>query len=508
MLYDSALLLVTRSRCSDWLGALLRFAQPLVRSRLYVALPERWPVSPQTVAQFYQLAEANCRALDVRLLLPSAATPLLLSRRADVLLVDDVALRSELVTQLAQRHLLVPPSTVVCADPPRQHLESTSPEAAPSEEQFGAVAMGGTFDRLHNGHKILLSVAALLTGRLLTVGMTTPAMLAKKQLTSLIEPLPTRIAAVLDFLVDVRPGLQYELTPLSDPFGPPASRPDYQAIVGTADTLAGCAKLNEVRAAAQLAPLQVRLAPELVTPFVEFDALQETKLSSSAGRLRLLGELLRPPLSGPLAGRPYVIGLTGGVAVGKSAVAERLRLLGAVVVNCDALGHEAYVAGSACHAALVRHFGQEIVAPDGGVDRVALGRLVFADADARDQLNALVWPEISRLAAARIAELGAGDVVLLEAAVLLEAGWHMLCNEVWLCLLARDEAQLRVQRRNGLSADAAVARVAAQPQDEERLPQCTVALSTTWSERETQRQVEKAWCLLQQRLPPPAGSKL
>ena len=111
------------------------------------------------------------------------------------------------------------------------------------------------------------------------------------------------------------------------------------------------------------------------------EAALETKVSSSNARKELLGELLSPPPSPrPVLSRPYVIGLTGGSASGKSTMARRLCDLGAGVVDCDGLGHAAYQPGTECFEKVADAFGREtVIGINGEIDRAALGRIVFAD---------------------------------------------------------------------------------------------------------------------------------
>ena len=111
------------------------------------------------------------------------------------------------------------------------------------------------------------------------------------------------------------------------------------------------------------------------------EAALEAKVSSSNARKELLGELLKPPQSPrPVVSRPYLIGLTGGSASGKSTMARRFSDLGAGVVDCDGLGHTAYQPGTECFEKVADAFGrQTVIGANGEIDRAALGRIVFAD---------------------------------------------------------------------------------------------------------------------------------
>lgn len=162
---------------------------------------------------------------------------------------------------------------------------------------------------------------------------------------------------------------------------------------------------------------------------------QESKFSSSTMRYQSLGNLRKNPNprhDSTLTGA-YVIGLTGGMAAGKSSLAKRLCRLGAVVIDCDKLGHVAYEPGTETFKNVVTRFGSDIVSVSGTIDRKLLADKVFSvDASGKrsnlEDLNAIVWPEIERLARKQISEAIAKSsadetnkvVCVLDAAVLLE----------------------------------------------------------------------------------------
>lgn len=157
------------------------------------------------------------------------------------------------------------------------------------------------------------------------------------------------------------------------------------------------------------------------------------------------------------------IGLTGGIASGKSLVSAMLAERGVPVVEADRVGHESYRRGSEAHRRVVEAFGPEVVARDGEIDRRALGARVFADPEARRRLEGIVWPAMQRMMAERLEELRGQDVpvAVLEAAVLIEADWLPLVDEVWLVTVPEDVARQRLISRNGLSAEEADARIRA-----------------------------------------------
>lgn len=229
----------------------------------------------------------------------------------------------------------------------------------------------------------------------------------------------------------------------------------------------------------------------------------EGKLSSSASRVRELGELLRPPNKPRQSGSCYVIGVAGGIASGKSSVVKRLENLGAYTVDCDILGHKAYNPGEPAYNKVLDKFGQGILAADKTIDRRKLGPIVFGDKSKLELLNSIVWPEIHRMKQEiieRVSKEGRHDVVIFEGAVLFEAGWDKEANEVWSCIIPRKEAVTRIVERNGLTEEAAMKRIDSQMSNEARVRKSHVILSTLWERDFTQKQCEKAWKLLMGRL--------
>ncbi len=194
-----------------------------------------------------------------------------------------------------------------------------------------------------------------------------------------------------------------------------------------------------------------------------------------------------------------VIGLTGGIASGKSLVSQRLAELGATVIDADKLGHESYCRGTQTYDALVQAFGKDIVGPDGEIDRRALGATVFGDEEARRQLQTIVWPALRRLARERLEAMRAQGVpiVVLEAAVLIEADWLDLVDEVWLVTASPETARRRMIERNGLSPEQADARMRAQLTNEQRRPHAQVVIENDGTIEELRAKVDAAWARLQ-----------
>jgi dephospho-CoA kinase len=196
-----------------------------------------------------------------------------------------------------------------------------------------------------------------------------------------------------------------------------------------------------------------------------------------------------------MAGRP-IVGLTGGIGSGKSTVVSVLAELGARVIDADRIGHEMYRPGTEGYERVVATFGRDVVAADGTIDRRALGALVFGDSAALARLNAIVHPliaaEVSRRIAAARAE-GSTAPIVVEAAILLEAGWRPLVDRVWVVSAARENAVARVVASRGLAPGEVERRLDAQMPDAERRRQADLVIENDGTPAALRAEVEKAW---------------
>lgn len=153
-----------------------------------------------------------------------------------------------------------------------------------------------------------------------------------------------------------------------------------------------------------------------------------TKLRIDSLGTRLQEPILRPYF--PI--KPYIIGLTGGIASGKSTLSQHFQTLGAAVIDCDKLAHKVYEPRTYCHAELVNHFGDDILNENFQINRTKLGEIVFADKQQLQKLNEIVWPSLGFEVQNQIeAFRKTHSVIILEAAVLLQAEWQSKVNEVW-----------------------------------------------------------------------------
>jgi dephospho-CoA kinase len=187
------------------------------------------------------------------------------------------------------------------------------------------------------------------------------------------------------------------------------------------------------------------------------------------------------------------IGLTGGIGAGKTAVARRFAELGALVVDADALAREVVAAGTPGLAAVVAEFGPGVLRPDGGLNRAALGRLVFADEDRRARLNSIVHPLVRRRAAELVAAAPAGTVVVQDVPLLVETGQ---ADRFDLVVVVEAPAELRVERLardRGMSAEEARSRMAAQATDGQRRAVADVVLVNDGDLDRLRAEVDRVW---------------
>lgn len=203
-----------------------------------------------------------------------------------------------------------------------------------------------------------------------------------------------------------------------------------------------------------------------------------------------------------------LLALTGGIASGKSTVGRRLAALGAVRIDADELARDAVATGSPGLEAVIARFGAGLRAVDGGLDRAALGEIVFRDQEALADLNAIVHPEVRRLAEEQVAAARARDadaVVVYEIPLFVETGAHEGGSGfAWdLVVVADAPAETRVTRMmnlRGMSEDEARRRIANQASEAERRAVADVIIDTSGAEQHTLDQVDALWARLTQRL--------
>jgi len=192
------------------------------------------------------------------------------------------------------------------------------------------------------------------------------------------------------------------------------------------------------------------------------------------------------------------VGLTGGIATGKTAVSDLLREHGAVVIDADLLAREAVEPGTPGLAAVIDRFGQQVVI-DGRLNREALGQIVFADPLARQDLERIIHPEVRRLAATMEAEADADAVVVHVIPLLVETG-QQNDFDVLVVVDVAPELQLeRLQERTGLDSASARSRIAAQASRQARLAAADVVVDNGATRDDLRRQIDGLWADLRLR---------
>ncbi|MHB8732397.1 MAG: dephospho-CoA kinase [bacterium] len=196
--------------------------------------------------------------------------------------------------------------------------------------------------------------------------------------------------------------------------------------------------------------------------------------------------------------RPLRIGLTGGVASGKSTVAAALRARGAAIVDADAIAREVVRPGEPAYQSIVEAFGPSVVGPGGALDRKALARRVFADADARRRLNALTHPDIRRRMAeeaARLTASGGTPVIVFDIPLLLDTtdGSDLALDGIAVVYADPETRLRRLAARDGLPEDDARRRLAAQIPLDDKVKRADWVIDNSGLPEETEAQVERLW---------------
>ena len=197
-----------------------------------------------------------------------------------------------------------------------------------------------------------------------------------------------------------------------------------------------------------------------------------------------------------LGGLMLVIGLTGGIASGKTTVSEQLDRLGATIINADLVGHQAYLPGTDAWKDIIATWGEDLADPETKeINRQKLGGIVFSDPEHLKTLNSITWPRIYDMVDQILDDHRSNDVkvAVLEAAILIEADWTALVDEVWVTAVPVDVASARLQKRNNLTEEQALLRISSQISNEERAATADVVIDTTPSLEQVEATVLDVW---------------
>jgi dephospho-CoA kinase len=189
------------------------------------------------------------------------------------------------------------------------------------------------------------------------------------------------------------------------------------------------------------------------------------------------------------------VGLTGGIACGKTVVRALLADRGALTIDADVIVHQLMAAGTDLTRRIAEAFGPGVLSADGAVDRKKLGGIVFSDSSARSKLNALVHPDVIReeKRLLREAEAARVDIAVVDAALMIEAGTYRDYDRMLVVHCPRALQIERLAARDGLAPEEAARRVDAQMPVEEKKPYADFLIDTSGSLADTERQVQETW---------------
>jgi len=195
----------------------------------------------------------------------------------------------------------------------------------------------------------------------------------------------------------------------------------------------------------------------------------------------------------------FKIGLTGGIATGKSYVLSVLSELGCDVIDADTVAHRVIEPGRPAYLDIINCFGRDILNEDGSINRAALGAIVFGGKNAREQLNAIVHPRVYEAQAEwfeQVARRDPGAIAVVDAALMIETGSYRRFDKV-IVVYCDPELQLRrLTERNGFTREQAQARISAQMPSEEKLKYADYSVNTSAGFEDTRRQVEEIYAEL------------
>lgn len=191
----------------------------------------------------------------------------------------------------------------------------------------------------------------------------------------------------------------------------------------------------------------------------------------------------------------YLIGLTGGIASGKSTVSKMLQELGAYIIDADKLAHEITKPNKPAWQDIVAAFGPAVTDASGQINRKRLGKIIFADAAARAKLEAITHPRIEEAVAVSLATARQQGckMVVLDAPLLIEVGWHSRVDAVWVVFVDEQTQIVRLMMRDNSSYEDAMARIRAQLSLSEKLKYADVVINNSKTIENTKKQVQKFW---------------
>ena len=191
---------------------------------------------------------------------------------------------------------------------------------------------------------------------------------------------------------------------------------------------------------------------------------------------------------------PRIIGITGNIACGKTAVGQMLLELGAErYIDADAVVHKLYQSGQVIAVQVTEAFGSGVVASNGDIDRKTLGTIVFQNTEAMRRLEAIVHPAVGQALADELASVTPSGIVVIDAVKLLEGGSGKFCQSKWMVVCPEELEYARLVARNRLNPEEGWARIRAQPSVVDRLPLVDEVIDNSGSLDDTRKQVAAAY---------------
>lgn len=195
-----------------------------------------------------------------------------------------------------------------------------------------------------------------------------------------------------------------------------------------------------------------------------------------------------------------IIGLTGGIASGKSTVAKMLRKMGAIIINADEVARQVVEPGQPAWKDIVGHFGDQVLNPDGTINRDELGRCVFNNTEYLHMLNEMTHPRIMDAIKENMRSVRdnhPGAILILEVPLLYETYMDKICDEVWVVWVDHETQIKRLMARDGISREDALKRINTQMPLDEKARRADVVIDNRFSVEETRQAVTRYFTLIQ-----------
>lgn len=501
-MYQIGLLLLTGSLrvVADSISHYLKCCNKNVIKRLYVKLEPDFcnPCAKSEVPYIkrlsdfvplvYNKASSLCQNLDVRVMLSDTKvckTEIDHTSRFDVILTNS---EGDISTYI-DNHLKESCGNIIKLHRNECNSEDSLNESFSEFQIYKTVCLGGTFDRLHNGHKVLLSEAALRATEKLIVGVTDISMLKNKVLWELIEPVEQRISDVTEFLLDVDPSLHYEIVPITDPYGPTITDPDINCIVVSAETRKGGEKVNSERKKKGMSELSM-----YVVDLVEnTDTIpgEEDKLSSSTARMHLLGTCLKEPQA--TTNGLYTIFLQGWPHTGKSSITSYFKKNGGIIIQCSDIIKSILVKEEGRKIFL--HEFTEILLKDATLDYRKLIVSCLKSEEKRkwiaSYLSKKVEDEIYQKMEFHKRE--GAKFIVIEDSLLLNGSLKFQVNELWSTIMPVTEVEKCLNDYYDLSKDDATKAILSMSSNKEYLKNSNRVFCSLWSSEISEQQMSRAW---------------